>query len=358
MRPAMNNMKHTVRTSLVFLAGVSLVACAPFFGDSQTWQPSPGTRVSQTDLRPSIGYYENAVTAINARHYALALEYLQRARAQKPDDVRVLTAFGVVYDKLGRFDLSTRYYTQAAAVEPQSKIIAADLDYSRRLQGFAAAGAAPRMAQAGPAPAEGARPEAVAQLLQAPIATALAAPRVAQAGPVPAESAKPQTVAQLTQAPIVTALAAPARAMEKPASSRKADAKILPKAKTDTPIGVKVFFLTGHPLTIIDASGRNDAGKSVRSYLSGRGWSVAKGADPKLPARAQTVIVYQESMSTAAKALARTLSLPMRLTASKDVQGLQLILGGDVSGTDLAGRTLGPQRRQLALAAADRKRQE
>ena len=80
-----------------------------------SWQPKPGAHAVQADLRPSIGYYENAVTAINARHYALALEYLQAARAQKPDDVRVLTAFGVVYDKLGRFDLSARYYAQASA---------------------------------------------------------------------------------------------------------------------------------------------------------------------------------------------------------------------------------------------------
>ena len=29
------------------------------------------------------------------------------------DDIRVLNAFGVVYDKLGRFDLSARYYDEA-----------------------------------------------------------------------------------------------------------------------------------------------------------------------------------------------------------------------------------------------------
>src|SRR3954463_1808710 len=106
----MKNMTQAVRLSLIFLGGGFLVACAPLFADSPFWHPKPATRIVQTDTPASGGYYSNAVTAIDARHYAVALEYLQAARAQKPADVRVLTAFGVVYDKLGRFDLSARYY--------------------------------------------------------------------------------------------------------------------------------------------------------------------------------------------------------------------------------------------------------
>jgi hypothetical protein len=102
--------------------------------NQKEWQPSPGTHALGADLLPSVGYYESAVNAINGRHYALALDYLQAARAVRPDDVRVLTAFGVVYDKLGRFDLSARYYAQAAALDPKSTIIAQDVDYSHHLQ--------------------------------------------------------------------------------------------------------------------------------------------------------------------------------------------------------------------------------
>jgi hypothetical protein len=63
-------------------------------------------------------------------------------------------------------------------------------------------------------------------------------------------------------------------------------------------------------------------------------------------------------MITAAKALARTLSLPMRLTASNDIQGLQLVLGGDISGTNFAVRRPQPPRRQVAMAAANKKERE
>ena len=41
-------------------------------------------------------------------NYGRALEYLQAAKAKDPRNVRALNALGVVYDKLGRFDLSAR----------------------------------------------------------------------------------------------------------------------------------------------------------------------------------------------------------------------------------------------------------
>ena len=64
-------------------------------------------------------------------------------------------------------------------------------------------------------------------------------------------------------------------------------------------------------------------------------------------------------MATAAKALARTLSLPfaVHLTASNDVEGLQLILGGDVSGKIMAGKSLQTPPRQLASAAKSKSRE-
>jgi hypothetical protein len=293
----------------------------PFLG-ADFWQSEPpaGTRAIQADLRPSIGYYERAVTAINDRRYALALEYLQAARNQKPDDVRVLTAFGVIYDKLGRFDLSARYYGQAATLDPKSRIIAADMDYSRQLQGISGSG-----------------PTAVAV------------------------NAQPDN-GQETQSRTVTAAeAVPNLSM----TAAGPDHEIVRTAQIETPrkgpaipaqSAMKSVFLTGHPLTIVDASGRSDTDKSVRTYLSGLGWSVARDDGAKLPARPQTTIVYQGTMITAARALARTLSLPMHLSASDSVQGLQLVLGSDVSAGNLAARS--QKARQLALVTSKPKTQE
>ncbi len=78
--------------------------------------------------------YASARAAIERRDYATALDWLQSARARQPSDVRVLNAFGVVYDKLGRFDLSARYYQQALDIDRGSEIVRHNLAYSRGLQ--------------------------------------------------------------------------------------------------------------------------------------------------------------------------------------------------------------------------------
>lgn len=120
--------------------------------------------------------YARATEAIRNRNYALALEVLQVSRQRRPNDARVLTATGVVYDKLGRFDLSGRYYQLAEAADPGSKIVAADQAYSAVLQ---------RMAQTGRGPivdAPHAAPAQLASLAAAPLFTASPVPEPLQIG--------------------------------------------------------------------------------------------------------------------------------------------------------------------------------
>jgi Flp pilus assembly protein TadD len=85
--------------------------------------------------------YADAVKAIDKRNYGEAIDLLQVARDSHPDDARVLTAMGVVYDKLGRFDLSDRYYAQAEKADPGSRIVALDRRYSEFLRSGANASA-------------------------------------------------------------------------------------------------------------------------------------------------------------------------------------------------------------------------
>ena len=590
----MKKVKQSFRMPAIFLAGTSLFACAPFFGDQPSWQPAPGTRIVQADLRPSAGYYENAVAAINARRYALALDYLQAARTQKPDDVRVLTAFGVIYDKLGRFDLSTRYYAQAAALDPRSMIIAQDVDYSRRLQNLISPQSTPMVAEAVPsAPMGGTWPRSVdtpqpviaaapvksssaggmipvadralpaagsnaqSESVQQPVIAAVpvksssasgispAANRVLPAtgfqarsesvqqpviAAVPVKSssasgmspaanrvlpavgfharsesvqqpvivavptksssagrmipvadrvlpavnfrarsesvqqpviaaipAKPSSAAGMSpatnrvlpaagfharsesvQQPVIAAVPvkpssasgmSPAANRVLPAVNFRARSEIvqqpviavvpvkasssggmnpatdraLPAAGSHArsesvqqpviaavpvksssaggmnPAANRVFpaagfnaqpkgvvsvvsagrgvFLTGHPLMLINGSGRSDAVDLVGRHLSGLGWSVAKSAEVRKAAEPQTTIFYEQSMITIAKALAHTLALPTRLTASGDIKGLQLILGSDITNFKSKGMPPGSQRKQVALAANSKSRE-
>lgn len=412
----MRQVAPSVRLSMVFLSGFGCAACAPLFADSKG-QHAAGPRAVQTESASAASYYDMAVASINSRHYALALEYLQAARTQRVDDVRVLTAFGVVYDKLGRFDLSARYYSQAAAVDPQSKIVAADVDYSRRLQGLAVADSAPVVATAAPGlpqiprpviaegpPTQAAlpalkyniavpdlgyssvsvtadlpevpRPVIVAEEQRArPTAPAaqykISAPNlgysaplqgltVADVAPVMVLAAadelrgRPRLAEQRSSIPLANLPAVPpisaSAALLPPQIAARAEAKVLFKLAAEVPPRNKTIFLTGHPLKIFDASGRREASKTVRPYLTGLGWILTKGEDVKAPPQAQTVILYKESLARVAKALARTLSLPARLTVNPDAEGLRLVLGADISGAQLRVKSVQPSHHQLALA--------
>ncbi len=81
----------------------------------------------------------------------------QMAKADAPQDPRVLNALGVTYDKLGRFDLSDRYYRTALLSDPGSGIVRSNMQYSAMLQGE-------QRALVAPAPACAADPPGVGRL--------------------------------------------------------------------------------------------------------------------------------------------------------------------------------------------------
>src|SRR5947209_3276817 len=122
------------RTALASSAlALTVYGCAGTTGSP----PAAGLKVQPASanidswIAPGDLLYGDAVRAINQRDYARALDLLQAARDNAPGDVRILNAFGVIYDKLGRFDLSQRYYAEAQAVAPASPIVAHNLAYSK-----------------------------------------------------------------------------------------------------------------------------------------------------------------------------------------------------------------------------------
>ena len=119
--------------SAAAMAAATLAGCAPVLHDADL-VPARAARVVDTGATRTDSAYANAVAAIDRRDYARALELLQMARQQSAGDVRVLNAMGVVYDKLGRFDLSGRYYAEAAKADPSSPIVQANITYSQRLR--------------------------------------------------------------------------------------------------------------------------------------------------------------------------------------------------------------------------------
>lgn len=271
----------------VALGGCSLL---PFgwLAPDRTMTPRPATMSSASALSNGDAYYDRAVSAIARRDYAMALDLLQRARTQNASDVRVLNAFGVIYDKLGRFDLSARYYGQALQLEPASHVVAENFAYSHRLQGLAAA-----------------PPVSFAGLANAPLPEPppTIAPRVA----VAAAPVAPPAPAVMT---VETAsLAAPVDAPPPPLRSPG---------------------LMGRPLDLENASGRPALAAAARRHLTSRGWTSPRVSQAAIQPQAHTTISFPESRRTIALALSRTLPGPARLTPCATLcEGVRLTLGAD-----------------------------
>jgi tetratricopeptide (TPR) repeat protein len=337
------------------VAGVTAAGCLAGPGGRPvklTSVHTPSAPTSRIDL-----YYSGAVRAIEARDYAQALDYLQTARAIAPDDVRVINAFGVVYDKLGRFDLSHRYYAQAKALDPTSQVVDNNVAYSERLQGLsreplAFASAAEAEAKLGlqgdlmpgspvvvapiavapvvmieTRPAADTAPElfGVARRAQVAAATPAVKPAAAEVDRVamaPGQSvgAKPVQIAQ----------AAPKAVPAKPVLVAQTVPKPVP-ARTPT-------RLAGAPIHLIDASGSPDTARRLSLRLTRLGWSVQTEAVSRSRlVEASSRIDYPTRTPQIAQALARTLPGAVRVHACAGAcPAIRLVVGKDAQAWSLS----------------------
>jgi LytR cell envelope-related transcriptional attenuator len=177
--------------------------CASVQPPARMVEVRPARTPAEPPASAADNLYRMAVAAVDRRDYARALDLLQAARDRTPQDARVLNAFGVVYDKLGRFDLSGRYYAQAQAADPGSAIVAENQAYSNLLQGkaplpaLAAQDVAPVTIPPAPAQSTGVATAASASAAQVALAQ-VSKPAAMPAAPVPA----PLVLASAQAAPV------------------------------------------------------------------------------------------------------------------------------------------------------------
>lgn len=242
-----------------FLPGHQPAARAELRGAYKISETSPSSSAADR-------LYARAAKAIEARDYAAALEVLQFAKQAAPDDVRVLNALGVVYDKLGRFDLSQRYYRLALAQEPGSPVVEANVRYSSLMQ---------------------ARQLTLATLPEP------AAPGVIEATPA-----------------VVGVPSKPAFVLARGAV----------QAKRAGPL------LVGGALALVNASG--GAAQPVQRYLASNGWSVML-ATREAGVRPTSEIRYAAAQAEVAQALSRTLPFKVAMNECAAACRFELIVGVD-----------------------------
>jgi LytR cell envelope-related transcriptional attenuator/Tetratricopeptide repeat len=112
------------------LLGLSACASAPLTITSVNTLPAHrGPASSKVDV-----LYAQGREALVAGDLASALELFHGARRSGPEDIRVLNGLAVIYDRLGRYDLSANYYDRARDLDPNSAVLLANLALSNQMR--------------------------------------------------------------------------------------------------------------------------------------------------------------------------------------------------------------------------------
>jgi hypothetical protein len=263
---------NTKRAIISSLLAATAYGCVGVSGGPapKTLKIRPVATNGGAEIAPGDLLYGDAVGAIDRRDYGRALDLLQAARDKSPRDVRILNAFGVVYDKLGRFDLSQRYYAEARAIDPDSTIVAHNVAYSKALQGdttaFALAETAQPQTAAAPARIDGEdSSDAQAQLPQdhavvslasaATSATVATAPATVTQPPLnPARIVAPAPAASEVPSPFVARLAStlrstPATPLVRPELTSADPVESAPAPRQDSGLAVSSAAALSHHQT-------------------------------------------------------------------------------------------------------------
>jgi Tfp pilus assembly protein PilF len=119
---------------LALLASVALLAsgCTTDWSNGQTsnykWTQNPPVQASSQDS------YALGKKQFAKGLYGMALKNFRVALVREPKSLDRLNAVGATYDKLGRFDLSERYYARALGVDPNSVQTLNNIGYSFLMQ--------------------------------------------------------------------------------------------------------------------------------------------------------------------------------------------------------------------------------
>jgi hypothetical protein len=299
-----------------------LAACTSLFGGEDV-KIRAVENVSSLTGTSHDSFYESAVSAINARDYGRALDYLQEARARDPRNVKALNALGVVYDKLGRFDLSARYYAQARAVEPASRIVAENAGYSKILQGLLNPNQKIAVATIDlPANLNSASSEQPTMVV--PDAPVVIAPAIS---PEKLAAATPASSAVVT--PAVSGLEGPGNAVSASAAvALDHPAVVVSRNAVPVPAVNKKIFTIGQPIRILNASGKRDRVGVVTRRLGMLGWTVRQSDAGHV--QPTTSLLFPAQNIFAAKAMQRTLPFPVRLMPGAGrASAMQLVIGRD-----------------------------
>jgi hypothetical protein len=291
---------------------------------------------------------------------ALALEGFRKAEREDPSSIEALAGIADCYDRIGRFDLSRRYYEQALAQAPRDAALLGLLAASFDRQGLRADADKVRREIAGLAQADAAELAQATAALAAPEALAVAAPvgqsvtiALPPARLADAPASAPADPQAMNVAPVgrsVTIALPPARPADEAIRSgprierlsmhevalvtsgaprwKRPSEPVVVARRSHAPPMTRPSPVQLADLRILNAARVEKLAARTGAYLGQFGWREIAVGDAQA-VRQRSLIVYPKGSQAAASRLATRLGFA---TAPRnDVRQLTILLGRDAA---------------------------
>ena len=318
-------MHGTSRLSLV-LACLACVSCGP-----AAFEPRVAT-TSEIVAGESSQLLEGARQQFARGNVALALQGFRRIMRQESGNLDAYVGIAACYDRMGRFELSRRYYEEALALAPGNPVVRHNFAVSLRMQGREedARRLESEVAAAPPDPAQAPAPQASVTIALPPVEPGAVADRPVKDG---------ARLVRLSFAEVVLlTLSGSGPERIRTAASNSGNGVTVALAPAESP-GVSV---DAGKLRILNAVGRRGMASRMQSYLDAQGVRGASIGDAEVrPVR--SLIVYPKGAQTRASALAAR--LPFKPALRERARGDRVIL---LRGRDALAFDNGLARRERA----------
>lgn len=281
---------------------------------------------------------------------ALALESFRKAAREDPANIDALAGIAACYDRMGRFDLSRRNYETALALAPGDPQLlgafAASLDLQRLgpeaakvRQEMSARLAADTPATSGTIPDAGAPATVLLPILPTTVADAVAAALGASRWPLnaPHPAPRPAATRQAMAEPPYKAgprlerlsLGEVALITGAGPQWRVQQAEVKLRKPVTGAAAVRQAAAARSGIRLFNAARVEKLASRARTYLTGRGWTVASVGDVVLP-RSRSLILYPEDKKATAARLSSQFGFAMEQRS--DVRQVTVLLGSDAAG--------------------------
>jgi hypothetical protein len=301
--------------TLIWASLLGVTACAGHVAEPQIRAASSGSSAP-------LGSIDKGHFLLEQGQYGLAIDEFRKALRVDPDNVASVEGLARSYDRLGREDLSDRYYQQALALAPRNARLYADYAASLRRHGRGQdAVNLEADLRAIDTPAMASKAPAVA--VATPRTTALAAPAASSAPIAGADPERPYLRREsLTEVILVTTSPSRPSASARPIVANEI---AVPQARLQL------------PTRVVNAVGRRGIATRYIGVLARKGWSGVEAGDAVFKLERSQVMCPPDRCAEAAK-LAATLPFRIRATPSAKVSRILVLLGKDALGADPQAR--------------------